>query len=114
MGEKSCLNCIHGSKVMNKDDCFIGFTNRLYHIQCAQREKVGELGSKYNWNELQMPKICGRYQPKIVERCAYCKNLINVAEYLWENWAGTNGKPVCSYDCRAKLEAEEIGSLFYD
>lgn len=114
MGAKSCLNCIHGSKVINENALFLENAVKPYHILCARREDIGDLGKKYNWNELYMPKVCGQYQPRIIECCSYCKSSINVAEYLWDIWAGTNGKPVCSCDCRIKLEAAEIGSLFYD
>ncbi|MEL7566200.1 MAG: hypothetical protein AAGU27_15120 [Dehalobacterium sp.] len=114
MGSKSCLNCIHGSKAINENAFYLDNTVKPYRIVCAQRESVADIGKKYNWNELTMPEVCGQYIPIIIKYCSYCKRPINVAEYLWELWAGTNGKPVCSSDCRVKLEAAEIGNFFYD
>lgn len=113
MGRKSCLNCIHGSKVLNEGNSFEGFF-KPYYIACACEESVGETVEKNKWNEYLLPEICNHYEPKLVERCAYCKAEINVAEYIWDIWAGINGKPTCCSDCRIKLEAAEIGNLFYD
>lgn len=113
MGAKTCLNCIHGSKVIN-EDTFPERTFKPYSIECARSRDIGDLGNKYNWNEFYMPEVCGQYQPTMVDCCAYCKSLINMEVYLWDKWAGINGKPVCSSDCRIKLEGEEIGNLFYD
>jgi hypothetical protein len=113
MGTKTCLNCIHGRKVIN-EDVFVNENARPYRIICARSEDIDDLIKKDKWNEFQMPKVCGHYEPTMIEHCAYCKCSINVAEYLWDIWAGTNGRPVCSSDCRVKLEAAEIGNFFYD
>lgn len=114
MGAKTCLNCIHGSKVINEGAYFFENPIKNYQILCANSKSLEDIGKENNWNELQMPKFCGRYQPKMVKQCAYCKSPINKEEYLWDHWAGIKGKPVCSYDCQVKLEAAEIGNLFSD
>lgn len=113
MGRKSCFNCVHGSKLFHEGAYGDGFL-KPYLIACTQVKDMDDMGTRYHWNEYHLPDVCGQYEPKMVLLCTYCNTEMNAAEYIWHLWAGIEGKPVCSPDCRIKLEAREIGSLFYD
>ncbi len=113
MGKKTCLNCMKGI-IVNHIDVPWDQVSKPYEIDCSVRAEIIKSCKVHRWNETYFPDVCGSYQPKIVEKCAYCKKSIDVAEYLWDLWGGINGRPVCSKDCAAKLEAAELGSMFYD
>ncbi|WP_157677481.1 hypothetical protein [Dehalobacterium formicoaceticum] len=113
MGRKTCLNCMNGVIVHHNNSPW-DQVSKPYEIDCTLREEIIKSGKVHKWNETYMPEVCGSYRPKMVEKCAYCKKTIDAAEYLWDKWGGINGRPVCSNDCAVKLEAAEVGSMFYD
>jgi hypothetical protein len=55
--------------------------------------------------EKELPKVCGKFSPRMVGKCSECGKVINQPVYSWEHWAACwDSEPVCSEECKAKRQ----------
>jgi hypothetical protein len=109
----SCFDCIHSEFIK-------GHMYTMYDpgepdtAECKHphfnnwTDEVDEMFGNHTENEL--PEKCGKFQPKLIERCGCqaCKKEMNVPEYSWKHFAHDrwSGEPiaVCGEDCKAAIE----------
>lgn len=70
-----------------------------------------EIAEEKEWNEDELPKFCGMFKPKLIEKCGNknCNKEINVPEWSWELWATTMWEyvPVCCEECKQEVEYQD-------
>ncbi|SMB87202.1 hypothetical protein SAMN00017405_1252 [Desulfonispora thiosulfatigenes DSM 11270] len=113
MAKKSCSACKNSARVTGNS--FIYLQNRLQeHHECMLNKELDKIGKDHGWDNLKMPEVCGKYDPKMVARCSYCGKDINKPEHEWDLFAGPEISPVCCVDCQTKKEAADIANWFSD
>lgn len=113
MAQKSCSNCKHSARVPGNSFIY-GQLYKRDQIECVLHKELKEIGEKNKWDNLVMPEVCGKYEPKMVHRCGYCGKIIDKPECEWDLYAGPNITPVCSVECQGKKEAADIANWFAD
>lgn len=113
MNKKSCSTCKHTVRVMGNSFIYLQ-ENPQNLIECLLKDELKEIGEKYNWDNLKMPEVCGRYEARMIDKCSYCGKEINKPEHKWTLFANPTSAPVCSVDCQTKKESAQIAMWFAD
>lgn len=109
---KACWNCLFG--VGDGGDPSQGFAGMRWDCEhpklmhSVAYERFADLvGDNADWDPRRMPSKCGVYEPLFIARCCKCEAEINEPEWSWKHWALIpEPVPVCSTECKEKLEAE--------
>jgi hypothetical protein len=108
-----------------KPTCFDCITTKIYRgtagdyysppepdeAECLNEDVDDKLFEENDYNEDDLPELCGQFQPKMIKKCGNkdCNKEMNVPEWSWKLWAATmwNNIPVCSKQCKQKVEDED-------
>lgn len=113
MSNKSCSTCENTARVMGNSFVYLQQDPRN-HVQCTLEAELKEIGEKHRWDNLKMPEVCGRYEPRMIKECTYCGKEMNKPEHEWNLFASPTSAPVCSKDCQTKKEGAQLAMWFAD
>lgn len=105
-----------------KPTCFDCITTKIYRgsagsyysppepdeAECLNEDVDNKLFEENDYNEDDLPELCGHFNPRMIEKCYCCSKEMNVPEWSWKIWAGTlyDCVPVCSEECKHNVEGE--------
>jgi hypothetical protein len=94
--------------------CFTCTRPDMYcdHVECF--DVVPELGELYEYNELELPRKCGFYDPYKIKHCEFCESVINEFMYKYPFWfnAGECAYPLCQ-NCFDAVPEEILSEKIY-
>lgn len=123
MRQPTCFDCIYGKHIegipQTQWDPGESDTVECQHQLLSEqwKEKFEKIFEEVNYDENELPKKCGLFQPILIKKCSLesCQKEMNVPEYNWKHWANsyefystdnysTRREVVCSKDCKDAIE----------
>lgn len=116
-GKRTCYNCSRSRIIPGRQ--IDEFNSEPDVVDCIDSKVDYRLLDKYYRNALLMPRLCKRYDPKLIKRCEYCGQEINKPMWNWPFWVRDvfEHYAVCSPECQDAFKnkiSKEMGVNYDD